>query len=66
MTAFLGGQAEYHALRAEAAIGAAASSVEVVRHVLRGADHGLGVFSDEPHLTEEAVATTAGFLSKRL
>ena len=51
---------------AEAVIGAASSSVEVVRHIVKGADHGLGVFSDEPALTEEAVQTTVKFLSQRL
>ena len=41
-------------------------SSEVVRHVVKGADHGLGVFSDEPALTQEAVETTVVFLSARL
>jgi len=50
----------------EAAIESAISSSEVVRHVIEGADHGLGVFSDEPHLTEEAVNTVAEFLGERL
>jgi dienelactone hydrolase len=51
---------------AEALIEAASNSVEVVRHIVKGADHGLGVFSDEPHLTEEVVRTTVEFLSQRL
>lgn len=50
----------------EAVIDAATSSVEVVRYVIEDADHGLGVFSDEPELTEEAAATVASFLSTRL
>ena len=50
----------------EALIDAAVSSPEVVRHVIEGADHGLGVFSDEPHYTKEAVETTVSFLATRL
>lgn len=50
----------------EAAVEAASNSVEVVRHIVKNADHGLGVFSGEPALTEEAVQTTVKFLSQRL
>jgi len=50
----------------EALIKGAVSSSEVVRHVVKGADHGLGVFSDEPALTQEAVSTTVEFLAARL
>ena len=50
----------------ESLIEAAVNSSEVVRHVVKGADHGLGVFSDEPALTQEAVATTVEFLASRL
>ena len=50
----------------EALIEGAVNSPEVVRHVVKGADHGLGVFSDEPKLTQEAVDTTIEFLSSRL
>jgi fermentation-respiration switch protein FrsA (DUF1100 family) len=47
-------------------IKAAVNSPEVVRHIVKGADHGLGVFSDEPAYTEEAVSTTVEFLAARL
>lgn len=50
----------------EAVISAATSSSEVVRHVIDGADHGLGLFSDEPDYTEEAVNTTVSFFASRL
>jgi dipeptidyl aminopeptidase/acylaminoacyl peptidase len=50
----------------EALIAAAVSSPEVVRHIVKGADHGLGVFSDEPELTRETVDTTVEFLASRL
>lgn len=51
---------------AELAVANARSAVEVVRYVVRGADHGLGVFSDEPHFTDEAVRETADFLAGSL
>ena len=51
---------------AEAVISAAVNSSEVVRHVVVGADHGLGLFTGEPHLTEEAVRITVEFFSQRL
>jgi dipeptidyl aminopeptidase/acylaminoacyl peptidase len=50
----------------EGVIAAAVSSPDVVRHVVKGADHGLGLFTDEFDLSEEAVATTVDFLSTRL
>jgi len=50
----------------ESLIEAAVNSSEVVRHVVKGADHGLGVFSDEPAYTDEAVSTTVEFLAARL
>ena len=50
----------------EAVITAATSSSEVVRHVIEGADHGLGLFTDEPDYTEEAVETTVSFFASRL
>ena len=50
----------------EAAIAAAINSKEVVRHVIKGADHGLGLFTDEYAYSEEAVSTTVEFFSKRL
>jgi dienelactone hydrolase len=49
-----------------ALIAAAVNSSEVVQHVVKGADHGFGLFNDEPKLTEEAVATTVDFFSQRL
>jgi dienelactone hydrolase len=51
---------------AESAVTAAANSVEVSRYIVRGADHGLGVFSDEPHYTDQAVSKTVDFLADRL
>lgn len=50
----------------ESAINAATNSSEVVRHVVQGADHGLGIFSDEAALTEAAIDTAVVFLSQRL
>lgn len=50
----------------ESVITAATSSSEVVRHVIDGADHGLGLFTDEPGYTEEAVDTTVSFFASRL
>jgi dienelactone hydrolase len=50
----------------EAVIAAATMSPEVVRHVVEGADHGLGLYNNEPALTDEAVQTTVDFLSQRL
>jgi len=50
----------------ESLVKAAVNSPEVGRHIVKGADHGLGVFSDEPALTREAVETTVAFLASRL
>lgn len=50
----------------ESLIAAAVNSSEVVRHIVKGADHGLGVFSDEPEYTREVVDTTVAFISSRL
>jgi hypothetical protein len=50
----------------EAVIAAATNSPLVTRHVVTGADHGLGIFSGEPHLTGEAVAATVEFLAQNL
>jgi len=47
---------------AELAVSNARNAVEVVRYIVRGADHGLGVFSNEPHFTDQAVAETVEFL----
>lgn len=51
---------------AEAVIAAATSSSEVQRHVIKGANHGLGLFTDEPQYTAEAVSTTVDFFADRL
>jgi len=51
---------------AEAAVSTARNAVEVVRYIVKGADHGLGVFSNEPHYTGQAVSNTVGFLADRL
>lgn len=50
----------------EAAIAAATSSREVVRHVIAGAEHGLGFYTERPEFAAEVVATTAEFFAKRL
>ena len=50
----------------ESAIRAAASSSEVVRHVVAGADHGLGFYDNRPHIASEVVDTTAEFFAERL
>ena len=50
----------------KAPIDAATGSSEFVRHVIEGSDHGLGVFSNEPTFTDEAVMTTVEFLDDRL
>ena len=50
----------------DALVEAAVNSEVVVRYVIQGADHGLGVFSDEPHYTKEAVDTTVSFLATHL
>lgn len=51
---------------AEAAVSTARNAVEVVRYIVKGADHGLGIFSDEPHYTDQAVSNTVDFLADRL
>jgi len=51
---------------AESAVAAARQAVKVVRYVVKGADHGLGVFSDEPNYTDQAVNETVGFLVDHL
>ena len=50
----------------ESVIEAAVRSPDVVRHIVKGADHGMGLFTDEFALSEEAVVTTVEFLSSRL
>ncbi len=50
----------------EAVIAAATNSREVLRHVIEGADHGLGLFTDEYAYSEEAVTTTVEFFGARL
>ena len=50
----------------ESVIAAAINSPEVVRHIVKGADHGLGMYSDDFSLSEDAVQTTVEFLSQRL
>jgi len=50
----------------EAVIAAASRSKEVVRHVVAGAGHGLGLFNDKPALSKEAVDATVDFLSTHL
>ena len=50
----------------EAAIAAAENSNEVVRHVVAGADHGLGFYTNQPEIAAEVVNTTADFFSQRL
>lgn len=47
----------------EAVIKAAIDSTLVIRHVIEGADHGLGIFSNERELTEDAISTTVRFLT---
>lgn len=51
---------------AESVVSSATNSVEVVRYIVKGADHGLGVFSDEPNYTDQAVNQTVDFLADRL
>jgi len=50
----------------EAVIAAATMSPEVVRHVVKGADHGLGLYNNQPALSAEVVQTTVDFLAQRL
>ena len=51
---------------AESVVSAATNAVEVVRYTVKGADHGLGVFSNEPGYTDQAVNQTIGFFAGRL
>jgi dienelactone hydrolase len=51
---------------AEAAIAVATSSKEVARHVVAGAEHGLGFYTNRPAIAAEVVDTTVAFLSQRL
>ncbi len=50
----------------EAAVSTARNAVEVVRYTVKGAGHGLGVFSNKPHYTDQAVGNTVEFLADRL
>jgi dienelactone hydrolase len=50
----------------EAAISAARSSSDVVRHVVAGANHALGFYTNEPEIAAEVINTTVDFLSARL
>ena len=50
----------------EAAIRAAASSSDVVRHIVEDADHGLGFYDNRPGIASEVVETTANFFAERL
>lgn len=52
--------------RSIAAVAAAGSSREVVYHVVEGADHGFGLFNDNPQYAAEAIRITAEFFSARL
>jgi len=51
---------------AELLIAAASKSSKVVSHLVKGADHGFGIFSDEPHLTMETIETTVDFFRQQL
>jgi dienelactone hydrolase len=51
---------------AEAAIAAATSSREVVSHVVPGAEHGLGFYTNRPEIAAEVVDATVAFLAQRL
>ena len=50
----------------EDAINAARSSSDVVRHVVAGANHALGFYTNEPEVAAEVVDTTVAFLVERL
>ena len=50
----------------EAVIAAAKNSPDVVRHVVAGADHGLGIYSGESHYTEETISATVAFYAQQL
>ena len=50
----------------ESAIRAAAHARAVVRHVVEGADHGLGFYDNRPEIAAEVVETTADFFATHL
>lgn len=50
----------------ERVIAAAVNSGEVVRHVIAGAGHGLGIYSGEAAHAEDAISKTVSFLAERL
>lgn len=50
----------------EAVIGAAVNSSHVVRHVVEGADHGLGIYSGDESVTGPVIAATVQFLADNL
>lgn len=50
----------------EATIAAAQNSSEVARHVVAGAEHALGFYTDKPEYAAEVVNATAEFFSERL
>jgi len=50
----------------EAAIAAAMRSREVVQHVVAGANHALGIYSNRPEIAAEVFTTTAEFFRQRL
>lgn len=50
----------------EAVINAAVNSSNVVRRVIAGADHGLGIYSGDEALTEEVIEVTVRFLTNNL
>lgn len=50
----------------EAVIAAAAHSNKVVRYVIEGADHGLGIYSGDESVTRAVIATTVRFLADNL
>jgi uncharacterized protein len=50
----------------EQVISAATNSTEVVRHVVRGAGHGLGLFHGNTAATDEAVKATVDFFAQHL
>jgi len=50
----------------DAVVAAATSSQEVQHHVIAGAGHGLGLFSNNQQYSSEAVDTTVQFIGERL
>lgn len=50
----------------KAIVSAATNSSEVKEHVVNGADHGFGLYSNEPELSNEAINTTIDFLINHL